>query len=165
MDSSLNQKMIHFFPWKRKAWPLSFFVLAFLYSCVPKEPIQFRSIKNITLDMGPGGEALLKGDAVFYNPNHIRMTLKEISVEVWVNGKRSAKVEQKPELVIPEAAEFSASIEARLALKEIGLLDTVLNLFGGKKYQIEYRGYLRVHVHGITIKVPVQYKEEIKLKI
>jgi hypothetical protein len=165
MSSRGNRKKNHFFPWRRSPWVYSVFALVLLYSCAPKERIQFRSIKNITLDTDLSGEALLKGDAIFYNPNHLRMKLKEIKVEVWVNGKKSAQVDQKPDLVIPGVSEFSASVEARLSLKEIGLLDTVLNLFGGKKYEIEYRGYLRVRVHGITVKVPIQYKDEIRLKI
>ena len=135
------------------------------HGCVPREPVQFRSIKNISLDVGAAGEALLKGDAVFYNPNHTRMKLREIKIEVFVDGKPSAVMDQKPDLIIPAAAEFSASVEAKLSLKEMGLLNTVLNLFGGKKYDIEYRGYLRVRVHGITVKVPIQYRDGVRLKL
>jgi LEA14-like dessication related protein len=139
---------------------------AFLYNgCVPGEPVQFRSVKNITLDVGTSGEAMLKGDAVFYNPNNVRMKLREIRLEVWVDGKQSALIDQKPELVIPAASVFSASVEAKLSLKEMGLLNTVLNLFGGKKYDIEYRGYLRVRVHGITVKVPIEYRDDVRLKL
>jgi len=144
-------------------WVAFFFIC--LSSCVPNDPVQFRAVKNIVLDTGTSGEPQLRGEATFYNPNHIRMKLKEINVEVWVNGKKSAQVDQKPDLAIPGDSEFSVAVVATLSLKEIGLLDTVLSLFGGKKYEVEYRGYLRIHVHGVTVRVPIQYKKDVQLKI
>jgi LEA14-like dessication related protein len=139
--------------------------LAFLVAaCAPTDPVQFKSIRNIALETDSLGSPILKGEALFFNPNHVRMKLKEVKIEVFVNGKKAADVDQKPNLVINGNSEFSAFVEARLNLKEIGLLDTVLSLFGGKKYGIEYIGYIRVRVHGITVKIPINFKDELKLK-
>jgi hypothetical protein len=55
-------------------------------------------------------------------------------------------------------------VAAQLSLKEIGLLDTIVNLLGGKKYNIQYAGYVRIAVHGVTIKVPFTYQEELRLR-
>jgi LEA14-like dessication related protein len=141
------------------------FLCVIISSCVPKEPVEFRGVKNILLDTNISGEPLLTGQAIFYNPNHLRMKLKEVNVEVWINGKKSAQVDQKPDLAIQGNSEFSVSVVVKISLKEIGLLNTVLSLFGGKKYEIEYRGYVRIHVHGVTVKIPIRYKDEIRLKI
>jgi len=43
------------------------------------------------------------------------------------------------------------------------LLDAVFGFLGGKSYQIQMTGYLRVNVHGVTVKVPVKYNEAVKL--
>jgi LEA14-like dessication related protein len=132
-------------------------------ACVPKQEVVFKGIKNIEVESAEG-DPLLKANAFFYNPNNIRMKLKEISIDVKVNGKQSAQIRQQMKLPIPAQAEFSVPLEAKLSLKELGLLDTIMNILGGKKYEVRYEGYLRVAVHGITVKVPVDYKEELRLK-
>ena len=147
---------------KKTSFLFIFFLL--LFSCVPKEQVVLRNIKDVIVDAGIDGNAKLNAVAIFYNPNAIRMKLKEIDVEVMVDGKKSAHARQKFNFEIPAKAEFSVPLEVQLALKEIGLLDTLLSLFGGKKYEIRYVGFVRVKVHGIVIKVPIDYKDEIKLK-
>ena len=147
---------------KKTSFLFIFFLL--LFSCVPKEQVVLRNIKDVIVDAGIDGNAKLNAVAIFYNPNAIRMKLKEIDVEVMVDGKKSAHARQKFNFEIPAKAEFSVPLEVQLALKEIGLLDTLLSLFGGKKYEIRYVGFVRVKVHGIAIKVPIDYKDEIKLK-
>ena len=147
-------------------WLMVFcFLTIVISSCVPKQPVEFRAIRNIVVATDSTGEPQLKGEIVLYNPNHMRMKLKEIKVDVFVDGKKAATVDQKPDLVIPAASEFSAFVLARLSLKEIGLLDAVLGLFGGKKYGVVYSGYVRVRVHGVTVKVPIEFKDELKLKL
>jgi LEA14-like dessication related protein len=143
---------------------LGVLMLALVISCVPKEQVVFKGVKNISVREGSGTDPELTADAFFYNPNNVKMKLKEINVDVLVNGKRSAQVRQDIKLDIPAQGDFQVPLVARLSLKELGLLDTIFNLLGGKKYEVEYAGFIRVAVHGVTIKVPVKYKEEIKLK-
>ena len=138
--------------------------LTFLvWSCVPKEQVVFRSVNNLTLDVGLGGNPVLKGDAIFFNPNKLKATLKEIKVEVLVDGKKAALVDQQMELLVPGNSDFTVPIEAKLDIKEFGLIDAVIGFFGGKSYQIEMTGYLRVKARGVMIKVPVKYSQEVKL--
>jgi hypothetical protein len=133
-------------------------------SCLPKEQVVFKSVKNLVLDGGLDGEPLLKGEAVFFNPNKIQTKLKEINVDILVDGKKAARVDQQMNLVVPGKSEFTVPIQANISLKDFGLLDAVIGFFGGKSYNVQFTGYLRVAVHGITVKVPVKYNEEVKLK-
>lgn len=147
---------------------IAFFLVGLLlgaFSCTPKEKIVFKGVKNIEVKMDDNQEPLLTAEAFFYNPNKIKMKLKEVNVDVLINGKLSAKVRQNLKLVIPAQANFSAPINARLSLKELGLLDTIINLIGGKKYEIQYVGFVRVAVHGVTIKVPVKHTEELRIRL
>lgn len=139
-------------------------IILLVFSCAPKEEIVFKGVKNIRVEEGSGTDPMLTADAYFFNPNNIKMKLKEISVDILVNGKKSAQVRQDLKLVIPAKGDFQVPLMATLSLKELGILDTIFNLLGGKKYVVEYVGYIRVAVHGVTIKVPVSHKEEIKLK-
>lgn len=140
-------------------------ILLSVASCIPKEEVVLRAIENVELTPGVGADPLLKADARFYNPNQMRMRLKEIQVDVFIDGKKSARVDQKLKSIIKPKSEFTVPIEVQLAMKEIGLVDALLSLIGGKKYQLHYEGFIKVSVRGFPVKVPVNYSKEVKLRI
>ncbi len=142
---------------------LSFLFLIQFQSCVPREQVVFKSVKNLTLDVAGNGQPVLRGEAVFFNPNKIQTKLKEIKVTILVDGKNAAVADQVMDILVPRQSDFTVPIEAKLDLKEFGLLDAVFGFLGGKSYQIQMTGYLRVNVHGVTVKVPVKYNEAVKL--
>ncbi len=138
-------------------------LLSFTTACVPKEDVVLRAIKNENFVTDENGQQILKADAIFYNPNNVRMKLKEINVEVFVNGKKSAYADQKFNSLIKPKSEFTVPLEVKLNLKELGLLDTILSFLGGKKYEIHFKGYLKIKLHGFTFKVPVDQKEQLSI--
>jgi LEA14-like dessication related protein len=151
-----------------KLFSVRFFIVVFTllccHACLPKEDVVFKGVKNIVVEAGAGNVIMLTAEAYFHNPNKIKMKLKEISVDVLVNDKPSAEVKQKLKLKVPAQADFQVPIEARLSLKDLGLLDTIVNLLGGRKYQVQYVGFIRVAVNGVTVKVPINHKEEIRIR-
>jgi LEA14-like dessication related protein len=140
---------------------LSIFLMT---GCLPKEQVVFKTVKNIELNTSEDGKVLLKGDAIFFNPNKIQTKLKEINVDVLVDGKKTATVDQEMNLLVPGKSDFTVPVEAQLKLEEMNLLDAVMGFLGGKKYQVTFTGHVRVAVHGVTVKVPVKYNEEIKMR-
>ncbi len=140
---------------------LSLILLA--VSCAPKDPIVFKGVRNIKVNADAKDGPQLDADVFFYNPNKVKSKLKEISVDILVDGKKAGHVRQELKLPIPAQSDFSVPVEAHLSFKEIGLLDAVLGFFGGKKYKVVFTGYLKISVHGVTVKVPVQQKQELKL--
>jgi LEA14-like dessication related protein len=142
-----------------------FSVISFLVlSCAPKEQVVFRAVNNLVVDAGLDGEPVLRGDAVFYNPNKMQTKLKEINVSVLVDDKNAAVSNQSMDLLVPRQSEFTVPLEVKLSLKEFTLMDAVIGLLGGKTYKIKMVGFIRVKVHGLTVKVPVKYSEEVKLR-
>jgi hypothetical protein len=77
------------------------FLLMATFSCVPKEEVVFKGVKNISIETDQQNEPILQAEALFYNPNKVQMKLKEIYVDVLVNGKPSAQVRQNLKLSIP----------------------------------------------------------------
>lgn len=134
-------------------------------SCIPNERIELRDIKNLAMEQVDSDNAILNGDAVFFNPNAARMRLKEIKVDVYVDGKKSAVVDQKLSALARGNSEFTVPVKVQLSLKEFGLVDALRSLFGGKKYEIHYKGYLKTNVNGWPIRVPVDHKEDFKLRL
>jgi LEA14-like dessication related protein len=139
-------------------------LLLFAVSCLPKNAIELRDVRNLQLNKGEGGFPVLVGDAVFYNPNSSRMKLKQIKVDVFVDEKKSARVDHELNIVARGNSEFTVPLTVQLEMKDIGLLDAIKSIFGGKTYQIRYLGDLKVNVNGIPFKVPIDHKEEFKLR-
>jgi LEA14-like dessication related protein len=128
----------------------------------PKEDIVLRQIRDVVVDAT--SDPMLKANAIFYNPNSMRGKLKKINVDIFVNGKKAASVNQQLKTVIPANNEFSVPIEVKLAMKELGFMDTLLGMIGGKKFEVRYEGSLKLSYHGFPINVPVSYKDEIRVR-
>jgi hypothetical protein len=158
----MDQVSSHF---RRHQWALWTFMLAslLLTGCQkPDEDIVLRHIRDVVVDAS--SEPMLKANAIFYNPNEMRGRLKKIDVEIFVDGKRAASVEQTLKTSIPAMSEFSVPLEVKLAIKELGLMDTIFGMLGGKTFKVHYKGSLRLSYHGFPINVPVDYKDEVKLR-
>lgn len=146
--------------YKRSLLPV-FLSLVLMTSCQkPEEEIVLRQIRDVVVDAS--SEPMLKANAVFYNPNDMRGKLKKIDVEIFVNGKKAATVDQEMKTFIPAESEFTVPLEVKLAIKELGLMDTLFGMIGGKKFKIHYKGSLKLSYRGLPINVPVDYEDEVR---
>lgn len=142
---------------------LVLFMSGLAFQCQkPDQDIVLKQIKDVVVDAT--SEPTLKANAIFFNPNKMKGRIKRIKVDIFVNGKKAANVDQDFKLVVPAQAEFTVPIEVKLAIKELGFMDTVFGLIGGKKFEVRYQGFLKLSYHGIPIKVPVDYKDEVRIK-
>lgn len=142
---------------------LIFITALYLFSSCkrPDEDIVLRQIRDVVVDANT--EPLLKANAIFYNPNNMRGKLKRINVEIFVNGKKAATVNQQLKTSIPAQNEFVVPLEVKLSIKELGFMDTLLGVIGGKKFEVRYEGFLKLTYRGIPLRVPVKYKDEIRV--
>lgn len=107
---------------------------------------------------------MLKAEARFYNPNKARLKLKKIQIDVSVDGKQSARVDQCFNTKIKARSEFTIPLEVQISLKEIGLMDALMGVLGGKKFEIHYMGTVKLASHGIPVTVPVDHKQSVRLR-
>ena len=82
---------------------------------------------------------------------------------IYINEKKVGRVDQEMKIVIPSKGDFTVPLEVNLNMKELGFMDTVFGMLGGKKFDVRYEGYLKVTYHGFPIKVPVKYKDQIRV--
>lgn len=128
----------------------------------PDQDIVLRHIRDVVVDAS--SDPMLKANAIFFNPNDVRGKLKKIDIEIFVNGKKAATVDQSLKTLIPAQAEFTVPLEVKLAMKEIGVMDTLFGMIGGKTFKIHYKGSLKLSYRGLPISVPVDYEDEVKLR-
>jgi LEA14-like dessication related protein len=128
----------------------------------PDQDIVLRHIRDVVVDASSG--PMLKANAIFYNPNNMRGRIRKIDVEIFVNGKKAASVDQSLKTSIPAQAEFTVPLEVKLAIKELGVMDTIFGMIGGKTFKVRYKGSLKLSYRGMPISVPVDYEDEVKLR-
>jgi LEA14-like dessication related protein len=134
----------------------------FFQSCQkPDQDIVLKQVKDVVADAT--SEPTLRAEAIFFNPNKISGKLKNIDVEIFVNGKKAGKVDKAYKIKIPANGEFSVPLEVKLNMKELGTLDTILGMIGGKKFDIKYVGKLNLTYHGLPVRVPIDYKSQIRV--
>jgi LEA14-like dessication related protein len=127
----------------------------------PDEDIVLKHVKDVVADAS--SDPMLKAEAVFYNPNKASGKLKGIAVDIFVNGKKAGSIDKDYKIRIPARSEFSVPLEVKLNMKELGTVETLLGMLGGKKFDIRYQGNLKLLYHGVPIKVPVDYKSQIRV--
>ena len=138
-------------------------VFTLLTACQkPNERIVLREIREVVLDADT--DPTLRANAIFYNPNDMHGRLKKIDVVIFVNGKRAAHVDQRLKTIIPAKGEFKVPLEVKLSIKELGFMDTLLGVLGGKKFEVRYEGKLKLTYRGIPFSVPVNYKDELSVR-
>jgi LEA14-like dessication related protein len=146
----------------RNVFLLIFISLVFIQCQKPDQDIELRRITDVVVDATT--DPMLKANALFYNPNKAHGRLKKIKVEIFINGKKVGDVDQDLKTKIPSRAEFTIPIQVKLAMKELGFMDTVLGMIGGKKFEVQYKGFLKLSYHGLPVKVPVDYKDDVKVR-
>ena len=140
-----------------------FSFVAVLYGCnTDYEEVKLRQIRDVVVDANT--EPRLRATAIFFNPNNKQGKLRKIDVDIYVNGKKAGKIDQKLRTVIPANGEFTVPLEVQLAMKELGFFDTLLGVLGGKKFEVRYEGSLKLTYHGIPFRVPVKYKDEVRVR-
>ena len=127
----------------------------------PDQDIVLRNVKDVVVDANT--DPTLKANAIFFNPNKIRGKLKKIDVEIFVNGKKAGHVDESYNMEIPANGEFTIPLKVNLALKELGTMQTLLGMIGGKKFEVRYKGNLRLTYHGFPVRVPVDHKDEVRI--
>lgn len=143
--------------------PLLMVLVAF--SCQrPEEAPEFRYIENVKVTSVSDKQAFLNADAIFYNPNDMGMTLRGVDVDLLIEGRQVGRVEQSTKIKIPASADFKVPLDATFNIGDVGVLNTLLGMLGGKKLTVRYLGHIKVTMNGFPVRVPVDYEGDVRLK-
>ena len=128
----------------------------------PKEKIVLKDIRDVVVDANE--DPRLKANAIFHNPNKEQGKLKGIHVDIYVNGKKAGKVSQNMKIKIPARGDFTVPLEVNLSIKELGFMNTLMGVLGGKTFNVKYEGHLSVSYHGVPIRIPVNHRDDVKIR-
>ena len=130
----------------------------------PEEAPEFLGVRNIKVNKVEKSTAHLNAEAYFHNPNDVRMTLRKINVDVTLEGEKIGSIDQSIRIKIPAESDFKVPLDATFNIGDVGVLNSLLGMLGGKKMKVHYEGHVKVTMHGIPMRVPVDYEDEIRLR-
>ena len=131
----------------------------------PEEAPEFKRIGKIKVNEIINGQALVNAEAIFYNPNPVKMKLKQIDVEVFVQEKKVGTINQDFSLKIPAESDFSVPLDVAVDMNEIGSVGNVFSIMMGAKIPVRFSGHIRAKVHGMGFKVPINVKEKVSINM
>ncbi|MEQ8927585.1 MAG: hypothetical protein RLO81_17345, partial [Fulvivirga sp.] len=82
---------------------------------------------------------------------------------VSLDDKRIGTINHTTKTKVPALSDFSVPVDATFNISD-GLLNNLFSMLGGKKMKARYKGFIKLTVKGVPIRVPVDYEEEIRLR-
>ena len=143
------------------------FVLIGLSSCNKPESPQFKYLDNVVVELESLSSANLHAEAVLHNPNKNTITIKSADIDILVNEKVIAILEQDYDIKAGGNQDFTIPLDVKIKLKDLNLntIGTALGLIGESGQEIHYLGKIKVKAYGVPFSVKVDYKDNINLKI
>lgn len=148
------------------------YLCAFLFvlsSCsdAVKSP-EFKGVENLKIKKATINYAEVDGYAIYHNPNIVGGVLTKTDIDIFVNGKKITKINQKMDVKVPAEDDFKIPVTFNfnprdLANKEDGILKSVLKNLKNKKVDVQYKGTVTIEILGQAIDVPVDFEDSISL--
>lgn len=138
-----------------------------LSSCNKPESPQFKYLDNIVVELESLSTANLHAEAVLFNPNKNTITIKGADIDIMMDDKVIAVLEENYDIKAVGNEEFLVPLDVKIRLKDLNLnaIGSALGLLGDSGQEIRYLGKIRVKAYGVPFSVKVDYKDNINLKI
>ena len=146
------------------------FYLVILFLAVscgkPKSP-QFKYLDNVVVELESLSAANLHAEAVLFNPNKNTITIKGADIDVMVDEKVIAVLEQDYDIKAIGNEDFTVPLDVKIKLKDLNLnaIGSALGLIGDGGQEVRYVGKIRVKAYGVAFSVKVDYTDNINIKI
>lgn len=135
------------------------------------EDVIFKEIKNVKIKNASAQNLELTGDCVLYNPNPVGLDITKAKFDVFVDGRKTAEINQNLDIEMPASGEFILPLSVQLSPKDLygekgtGLLNAALKIFANQKVSIKYNGSIRAGKGMVNFEVPVVDSLEVPVKI
>ncbi len=102
-------------------------------------------------------------DAILFNPNKVKGKVKSVDVKVLYNDKEVAQVKHIGVTHVKANSNFSVPLEMAVDMEKINedLLSNLSAIFSNKGIKLRFVGDVKVSIHGIAYKVPIDHIESI----
>lgn len=135
------------------------------------EEVVFKEIKNVKIKNATAAQLELSGDCLLYNPNAVGLDLTQATFDVYVDGRKTAEINQDLDIEMPASGDFVLPLTVKMSPKELygekgsGLLNAALQILANQKVNIKYNGTIRAGKGMVNFEVPVVDSLEVPVKI
>lgn len=139
-------------------------LVGFLFSCQKPLAPDFKSVENINVSLNGFKSLDLSCDANFFNPNEKKITLKNVDIDINVDGKYLTNILKEYDLPLDPNSDFTVPVEAVILFKDVGLEDALAlmrNTAGEKAFH--FKGKIKVKMYGLNFSIPVDHNEVIRI--
>lgn len=130
---------------------------------------EFKGMRNLKIDHVSKEKISVSAEVELYNPNRAACELQAMNIDCFANGKKVANVSQNFSARIAGQSHFQIPLNISFSPKEVfnlkDLLGSVISTLTTRKVDLEFRGNASVVVSGVTFPVPVDYEEELPVKL
>ena len=142
----------------------------FITGCSGPQSPTFLKLENVKVASANRSKVVLKGNAVFHNPNNITGMLTNTKIKILVDGIEVTEVDQEHSIAVPQSGDFRVPLDIvfnpkKLLKENKGFLRSVIKNFVNKKMEVQYFGTVTVQVMGVSFDVPIDYSEKISFGI
>ena len=135
--------------------PLICILVFFMSSCRSPRDLEFRELKNISVENVDFRSATLKADLIYYNPNNFGLELNRADLDIYLDSSYFGHSSQDFQIAIPKRDLFTLPVKLELDIKN--LLKNGLNAFFNKEVQIRAIGSIRLGKAGVYKSFKMDY--------
>lgn len=146
---------------------LLFIFLISIFSCSVTEKPEFLNLERVELKHADKHSVTIFAKALFKNPNHVGGQLQANNITITVNDVKVATLQTEP-FTVPAKDEFSMPLEITIPTKKVintNSLSGILNSLITQELTIQYLGDIQYSAIGITYNYPLNYTQNITIKL
>ncbi len=142
-------------------------MVVFFSSCLSLESVKFEKLVNTRIVDISGQDITLQTDAQFFNPNKIKGTIRDISIDVAIRDQKIAHLMEESEVKVMKNERFTVPIQLTIKIKSLkkDLLGNLIQLVRSRKIELTYSGYISFKAYGIGYKIPIDYQEQVEIRL
>jgi len=142
-------------------------IFIFFFSCLSLESVKFEKLVNTRIIGISGQDITIQTEAQFFNPNKIKGLIKDISIDVSIKDQIVAHLMEESKVKVMQNERFTVPLQLTIKLKSLknDLLSNLINLVKTRKIELTYTGYISIRSFGIGYKIPIDYQEELEIKL
>ena len=133
-----------------------------LASCSQPQQLVYQDVKNFRIGKLSLDQPEVGMDIQFYNPNNFGLTLKDATIDVYINNQFIGKAALSNTFEVPATNTFLMPVALTADLKNI--FPNALQIIFNKEVDVRLQGNVRAG-KGVFLNIPINYQGRQKLNV
>lgn len=139
-------------------------LLLLFSSCSTPRELEYRDVKNFSVQSLGFSTSAIKMDLVYFNPNNYALQLQQIDLDIFINNNLLGHSVQAYQVSIPRKEEFSIPIQMEVDMKNL-VKNGLTVFFNQKEVLVKATGKVKVGKANVFLNIPVNYEGKQTFKL